>query len=161
MTSWSLNCSRMSSHSGVGGSSGIAENSQFVLCDSYWIRMPTIFAVFLQGRLDSQVCEAVRLRDAKVLEHLLGRANESVVHRVKTVSMYSAVGGFRGCSSISESRVAKACRRCSSFATRVRWWGGRIRQGGNVVGERIDNRRPRRGCNLALTFLGASDAGDE
>jgi hypothetical protein len=26
MTSWSLNCSRMSSHSGVGGSSGRAGN---------------------------------------------------------------------------------------------------------------------------------------
>ncbi len=30
-----------------------------------------------------------------------------------------------------------------------------------MVGGRIDNRRPRRGCNLALTFLGAGDAGDE
>ncbi len=99
MTSWSLNCSNMSSHSGVGGSSGIAATGQSMSCASNWVREPTVLAILLQGRLHPQICETVRLRDAKVLQHLFERANEGVVHRVNAVLMYSAVGGFRGCSS--------------------------------------------------------------
>lgn len=94
ITSWSLNCSRMSSHRGVEGSSGISVHATDfcqVPCLAYNKRGRTIQAVFRLSLWDSRRLESNCWVNRELLECLACRQCPSSVHVCLSVSNSSLV----------------------------------------------------------------------
>lgn len=82
MTSWSLNCSRMSSQIGVGGSSAMAamRSVWLGLLRGWSGREHTIAAVLVPQSDDLGIGQTGVLVDLEVGENAVGGMGESVVH---------------------------------------------------------------------------------
>lgn len=81
MTSWSLNCSRMSSQMGVGGSSSIAADCQLLQYNEAQSGILHTIASMLFSRC-CNLCsrQSLSFGDSKKLEHLRGGFGVGVFH---------------------------------------------------------------------------------
>lgn len=126
MTSWSLNCSRMSSQMGVGGSSGSATTGcQCPRTWSAWGASRTVLAMLCAQRLDLLLVQALLLRHTEVPQRLGRCFCVCILHASFSVLR---CGACSPCSCLSRCAMAvPECMLESGLSVGIvdsRWWLG-------------------------------------